>query len=419
MPAEHESDHARTGPLFFLSYARTPKRDPADKDDPDKWVHKLYKDLCAEILSRTSMAPHLAGYMDRENRLGDSWPHELTSSLATCSVFVPLYSPRYFESENCGKEWCAFARREMSRKAVDEHAASAIVPVLWAPVTEDRIPRVAKPIQRTHHNLGTLYSTEGFYGIIKVQRYKDSYTVAVSRLAQRILEVAEQIAMKEDTPTDYHSLPNAFEPGPTEMQIAVLALDISSLPAGRTAQYYGDSPRTWSPYRPDYPEPLADYAEALTARCFGCQPEISSFDEQTFGNGQPIPPSLCLIDAWVAMTPDYRARLLLLDQIDKPWVSVLVPWNTQDAEMTAAERELRRQLRELLGNKLENVPDRCRMAAQGIPTMQEFRHIMPKMTMILQKRYRKEAPTNLPEGPSYGRPRLSGSALDPGDEPDE
>ena len=43
-------------PYFFLSYARTPKRDPADKENPDRWVQKLYKDLCNEILQMTD--PH-------------------------------------------------------------------------------------------------------------------------------------------------------------------------------------------------------------------------------------------------------------------------------------------------------------------------------------------------------------------------
>jgi hypothetical protein len=28
-------------PYFFLSYARTPKRDLADKENPDRWVQKL------------------------------------------------------------------------------------------------------------------------------------------------------------------------------------------------------------------------------------------------------------------------------------------------------------------------------------------------------------------------------------------
>ena len=98
-------------PYFFLSYARTPRRDPGDKEDPDRWVHKLYKDLCDAILQMTDALPEEAGFMDRENRLGAEWSPELTTALAACRVFVPLYSRRYFESDNCGKEWFAFARR--------------------------------------------------------------------------------------------------------------------------------------------------------------------------------------------------------------------------------------------------------------------------------------------------------------------
>jgi hypothetical protein len=31
-------------PYFFLSYARTAKWDPGNKENPDRWVCKLYKE---------------------------------------------------------------------------------------------------------------------------------------------------------------------------------------------------------------------------------------------------------------------------------------------------------------------------------------------------------------------------------------
>ena len=104
-------------PYFFLSYARTPKRDRADREDPDRWVYKLYKDLCSAILQMTDARPEEAGFMDRENKIGTQWSPQLNSALARCRVFVPLYSRRYFESDNCGREWFAFARREITHKA--------------------------------------------------------------------------------------------------------------------------------------------------------------------------------------------------------------------------------------------------------------------------------------------------------------
>jgi hypothetical protein len=101
---------------FFLSYARTPKADHGGRDDPDRWVYKLYRDLSSAILQMTSARPEEAGFMDRENRLGVAWSPELSHALATCRVFVPLYSQRYFESENCGKEWSAFSGREVTMR---------------------------------------------------------------------------------------------------------------------------------------------------------------------------------------------------------------------------------------------------------------------------------------------------------------
>jgi len=179
-------------PYFFLSYARTPRRDLADRDDPDRWVYKLYQDLRAAILQMTSASPEEAGFMDRENRLGVEWSPELTSALATCRVFVPLYSRRYFESENCGKEWFAFARRGVNQNARGLQAVNAIVPALWTKLDQDRLPSVAQSIQYHHADLGTRYSAEGFYGIMKLQQYRSDYQRSVHRLAQRIVDVADE-----------------------------------------------------------------------------------------------------------------------------------------------------------------------------------------------------------------------------------
>jgi hypothetical protein len=128
-------------PYFFLSYARTPKRDPDDKENPDRWVHKLYKDVCDAILQITDVQPAEAGFMDTENKLGAEWSPELMTAIENCRVFVPLYSWRYFESDNCGREWFAFARHEVIYRARGGERDDAIVPALWARLDRDRIPR--------------------------------------------------------------------------------------------------------------------------------------------------------------------------------------------------------------------------------------------------------------------------------------
>ena len=366
-------------PYFFLSYARTPKRDPSDKEDPDRWVHKLYKDLCDAILQLTDALPDEAGYMDRENRLGAEWSPELTNALATCRVFVPLYSRRYFESDNCGKEWFAFARREVNHRARGRPVVSAIVPALWTRLERERIPEVAQSLQYDHSDLGERYCTEGFYGIMKLQNYRKAYHQAVLRLAERIVAIGDaSLAQADDQfvlemqQKDFESLQSAFGPASArrttngQLHISVLAHDVTTLPPGRASDYYGATPHTWSPYHPDYPQPVADYALELAKKCLDCKPLIGSAEDALLAwasGGEPIPPSLCLVDAWVSLSETHRERLERLNDVQESWVSVLVPWNAQDPQMHTAEPDLREHLQQHLGRKLAGVPRRCQMAA--------------------------------------------------------
>jgi FxsC-like protein len=410
-------------PYFFLSYARTPKRDPADRDDPDRWVYKLYKDLCSAILQMTDARPEEAGFMDRENKLGTEWSPELTTALARCRVFIPLYSRRYFESDNCGREWFAFARRQLTQRArAGGQAMDAIVPALWTRLDRDRLPHVAQSVQFDHKVLGGRYCADGFYGIMKLQNYRADYLRAVHRLAERIIAIGDESVACADDPAaqgmtrpDFESLPSAFGPASASrtadglLQIAVLAHDTSTLPPGRASDYYGTTPSTWSPYRPDYTQPVAEYARELAKKCLDCTPLVGSFGDgmaNWVSNGRPVPPSLCLVDAWVSMSASHHEQLRWLDKIEESWVSVLVPWNSQDLGMGQARDDLQGKLREHLGRKLASVPRRCQMAASGIPTLEDFGQILPEMTMIMLKRFRKEAAAHPPAGPVIERPRL-------------
>jgi FxsC-like protein len=408
-------------PYFFLSYARTPKRDPADREDPNRWVYKLYKDLCDDILQMTDARPEEAGFMDRENKLGVQWSPELVNALHRCRVFVPLYSPRYFESDYCGKEWFAFARREVTARARGEPPVSAIVPALWTKVNKDRLPGVAQSVQFDHNALGERYCSEGFYGIMKLQNYRTDYLRAVHKLAERIVRIGEaSMAQADDMivewrQPDFESLQSAFGPASAmrtsngQLQIAVLAHDVSTLPPGRASDYYGPTPHNWSPYRPDYPQPVADYALELAKKCLDCKPLVGTFGAGVDGldsDRQPTPPGLCLVDPWVSLSDSHYEQLSRLNEVKEPWVSVLVPWNSKDEGLSAAEHDLRSRLRERLGRKLASVPRRCEMAASGIPTLQDFSQILPEMTMIMLKRFRKAAPAHPPAGPLIPRPRL-------------
>jgi FxsC-like protein len=402
---------------FFLSYARTPKRHPDDPLDLDRWVYCLYRDLCAEVAHLTGVTPADAGFMDREVHPSAEWPPSVAHSLATAQVFVPLYSHRYFESEECGREWSAFARRQASRGASGERGLSAIVPALWLAIDPSRMPEAARTVNFDHQQIGSVYSKEGFYGIIKLARYRREYELAVHRLAERIVEVANRLGIERSDPPDYRSSRNAFGPGSTpqpggrRLHLMVAAHDTRSLPNGRGPFYYGPTPRDWNPYRPRCREPLADYAVALTKR-LGYRPTVSTFEERApnlAANKQPASPGLVLVDPWTAATEDRRARLRRFDDASQPWVSVLVPMNEEDEETASAEPVLRPQLRQALIQMLGRIPpppDECHAARDGIPTLEAFDDILPRMARAMSRRYLKTATPYPPSGPHSKKPLL-------------
>lgn len=129
-------------PYFFLSYAHTPKNHPKDRD-PNIWVERFYRDLCAHVLQLTSLPAGVpAGFMDQQMQPGEGWQERLSEALASCRVFVPLYSPRYFLSEQCGREWFVFSTRAVHHQARSNGSSgSGIVPALWVPVPAKQLPQ--------------------------------------------------------------------------------------------------------------------------------------------------------------------------------------------------------------------------------------------------------------------------------------
>jgi FxsC-like protein len=397
-------------PYFFLSYPRTPRQGP--DDDPDRWVYKLYRDVCDHILQLTDVMPEAAGFMDRETRLGAEWSAQLGSALATCRVFVPLYSPRYFQSEACGKEWFAFARRTLIHQARGSNAGTPIVPALWAPVRPEGLPEAARAIQFDPGSMGPRYRELGFYGIMKLTRFRRDYQQAVFRLAQVIVDVAERSRLGPEPPADYGSLQNAFgtvgvaNPDLRQLRIVVVAPDAASLPGNRSRDYYGARPRDWRPYLPDYPQPIADYCADL-ARSLGYQPVINTLDEYLDDEHLTDYPGLFLVDPWMAVSAGGRTTLARIDDIDAPWTTVLVPWNRDDAELVRAEGEIRNSLEYSMSRQLTAArSDWLAPSLAGIATLPEFSNVCAAVTAALYRRFLRTAEAHPPAGPVIERPRL-------------
>lgn len=150
--------------------------------------------------------------MAQRMQSAETWDERLSEALAYCKVFVPLYSPRYFLSRQCGREWSVFSSRvSRHQSAVDTITVSGIVPALWVPVPFQQLPAPAEQLQFNHADFGEEYADEGLHGLIKLSYFRDAYERAVYGLAKRIVSVAEQTQLAVGDPyQDYREVPAAF-----------------------------------------------------------------------------------------------------------------------------------------------------------------------------------------------------------------
>ncbi|WP_052390345.1 TIR-like protein FxsC [Streptomyces sp. NRRL B-24484] len=189
-------------PYFFLSHPGGPG---------GRTVDRLFQDLCEEVLQLTDLPSAVPpGFVDRSPEL-DSWSRwQITEALATCRVFVPLYSPRYFASERCGREWYGFARRAARAAERSAVQASGIVPVIWLPVSSAEQPAAARQLRFNHRSLGPEYQSEGLYALARAAGRRELYELAVHRLATRIVQVAHETRIPPGRPLNWDGLENAF-----------------------------------------------------------------------------------------------------------------------------------------------------------------------------------------------------------------
>lgn len=414
-------------PYFFLSYAHTPSWGP-DSGDPDHWVRTLFKDLCNDIMALTDLpAGSNAGFMDREMRSGEGWPERLSENLATCRVFVPLFSPRYFSSEMCGREWYAFTERMLNVRATGAGTASAIVPALWTRVDLAELPDSVRHIHLDHSDFGSRYASNGIYGLIKLNRLRDEYEETVYRLAERIVQAARECRLPPGRPRDYESTPSAFKPrgtGTRHIQLTVAAPTRDAVPEHRDKQPYGDDALDWNPYHSESMRPLSAHAEELI-RSLDYRVTVVSFDDedtgektsaadpQASGGGQP---GILLVDHWALTDEERRRRLKTFDAGAGPWLSAIVPRNRADEQCNGAEGlRLAEELERAMPIILERTRrGDCRIAVNGVPTLKAFTRVLPDVVAYTTRQFLKHAVPQLPPGEHIARPRLVDPDQPPG-----
>src|SRR5258707_12971187 len=133
--------------FFFLSYARL---------DFDPSLERFFDDLQAEVQMLTGRSAF--GFMDSKSiRLADRFESTIADALGRSAVLLARYSPAYFRSDYCGKEWTVF----LSRRPTASRPAG-IFPVLWSPWRMLRdVPEIAALMQHSDPRFPDVYEEQG------------------------------------------------------------------------------------------------------------------------------------------------------------------------------------------------------------------------------------------------------------------
>jgi hypothetical protein len=193
-----------TIPVFFVSYARN----DTDYEPFRRDMKKFIEDLSARVAVKMAV-PRAGIYFFDESSIetGTIWRSELSEALKGAKVGVTLYSPSYFTSKWCGKEFQVFLERAAAN-AIAPQRPVGIVPVLWAKCTT--LPPSVEQIQYKHAGFPPEYAEVGVQQLLSLKVYSDQYVLAVEGIADAIV-VAAKSGLGPAVNLDLEKTPSAWD----------------------------------------------------------------------------------------------------------------------------------------------------------------------------------------------------------------
>ena len=206
--------------LLFVSYSRLNVRHPQDAAN----IRRLVTDLEADL----AQYPQIVGnddvcFFDNTNiETGTDWNEELSDAAARSRVAVALFSPSYFNSVWCGREFQVFLDRR--RAVAGPTAPIAIVPVIW--MRHNAVPDAASAFQDTDNAIPSApfpadYRQMGLRQIMLLNS-ESQYTQTRIALGARILKVAQGARLPELANLNLRNYASAWEapPGPAARPVS-------------------------------------------------------------------------------------------------------------------------------------------------------------------------------------------------------
>ncbi|MDH6706435.1 FxsC-like protein [Kitasatospora sp. MAA19] len=334
---EHQQDQRK--PYFFFSYARR------DYEAEDAFVDQFFNDLRDELgrIEPAARADEIA-YRDTEQlRLGDEWAEQLARMLGRSRTMVALYSPAYFASLYCGKEWTAFRGRVRRHQEDQGELIPALVPVLWEPVVPGELAEEVTKIQWAQPDMGEAYARYGLRALLRTGPQGEAYLQVVRVVAERVRDAAAR-RLTELADFDLGAVRGYF-PGPAAMEppraagmvrlfiAAGKASDAAVAGGSQAGGWYGAKPWHWAPYHPPTQPSLAVRAQQVITAAG----HTTTLEEVGTGLGEKLDQaredsqvSVLLVDPWMAGTDRYRSALREYDDHNHPVTGVMVPDGSGD-----------------------------------------------------------------------------------------
>ncbi|MBO4139369.1 hypothetical protein J5U46_04260 [Micromonospora tulbaghiae] len=373
-------------PYFFLSYVPPPTHN--DRTPGDHWVRRFYHDLNLAIDGRPGDRLRRQGFADFMVRPPDDRTERKRTALAEAEVFVPLYSPDYLNRDDSRREREWFRQRLL--RAGRPPDGDNILPVLWIPSPAAvHAPDQARAVAMAADV--DAYAANGMSALCRLQKFQHAYKEVLGRLAQHIVDTAEQTPLQPAEPptgpTDLPSSPTSEVP----FRAVVIAPE-EPAEAGRLNGRSDTHAGRWRPFR-DRPPVVDDVTDAVQRLRMPIDVRDFVPDAGLFRGC----PGVLMIDPRVVETPDgaeaVRAAVASLHR----WVGVVVI-----IEDSAPGR--RSHAAVLLDQAIAIFPAAARPLA--ITTYDDWRAGIHGLVDRMRRRYLEARPAYPPPGRPISKPRL-------------
>lgn len=202
--------------VYFTSYARL--------DAQGTKLQKVFDKLRVRVRARLGL--NEPGELDtiafvdaKDIQTGEEWQERLAAAVHQARVLVCFFSPTYFNSEYCAKEFAVF-RRRMDRLGAGGPRPRAIIPVVWEIGV---MPSAVAQHQYTNERFPATYASQGLRALYALKSSRDDAEKAIDVLADAICDAATGALPALDSHLDFNVLPRSFDnPGPYGIALAAL-----------------------------------------------------------------------------------------------------------------------------------------------------------------------------------------------------